>query len=418
MNSDGTMTSERFLEMFAAMRQAQRSRHELTPALIGDHLTRYQRAACLLDFEEAHRIGEIVLSCTRDSGHLRTLCAPFVFERCDVRAIPDDYRKRSLARADRYIAKHSRSPWGYLFRWLLNRALKASYREMHSDVRKLSAFCASKYGWLGAETGKHLLATADFAGAVVQLETAAVYARPVDWISRCQQAEALLCRGKLKSALSLFDGLQDAAGAQAGGCVLAWKAKLLMWAGRYSAALKILRSAEVSSSPYVQTSVLRGAALLKLGCPNEALFFLTPRGSQSQQDLECSIWKIETFNQLGRHAEALEEARRAESLNASVHNLYFHAVRGLSRAAGGDVLGMREDYNAVRQRDHILNFMARQQRRLERYDDASILHSLVVFLRLSKGVRASNHELYAISGYRLSAASRCLNQTAPQGCSA
>jgi tetratricopeptide (TPR) repeat protein len=191
--------------------------------------------------------------------------------------------------------------------------------------------------------------------------------------------------------LALMDSLSAAVGDKDLGAVLAWKAKLLLWIGRPAAALELLRLPAVRSSP--EADLLGGAALCGLGRYAQALPVLARRSAAMPEELECRVWRMEALFRLGRPLEALDEARRAEPLNVFRQDLYFHVVRGLSRAAG-DSLGLRLDYNAVRQRAYLLDYLVgRQRRKLERYDDAYIRGSLEAVLRLSRGVRRGNYEI-------------------------
>jgi Flp pilus assembly protein TadD len=356
-------------------------------------LDRYRLEVALLDFEAAARIGERLLDLTRDAELMKIVRMPFLLDQLQLRGLPDGFKKRCLAAADRCVRRQPGLPWGRWFRRLLRRSFALDPKLAAEDTARLREASSTRYPW-GYDLGRDCLSAGDFAGAVAEFKKAVAYARNKDWLAQCSLGEALACSGRLDDAWRAFElAAAMVRGEATAGRVWAWHGSVLLWAGRYRRALVLLDRAVAEEDPRYAYG-WRGAALFKLGRPAEALRSLSKGIALLPRDIETRIWRAEALLRLERLTDARREIEAAAALNRFEKNIYFHVVRGLISGRRGDARAMRRDHDAAEALHPEAFAFARRRARLRAEDRAErIEETLEAVLSLSRGLRRGDHEL-------------------------
>jgi len=211
----------------------------------------------------------------------------------------------------------------------------------------------------------------------------AASSRPGDWIAQYRGAETLFCAGEAARAWRAAergDAMARAAGRFPE--ALAWKAAMRLWSGDASASLALARRARRGGALYA--TGVGGAALVLLGRCEEAGPLFDERIASNYHVSETRIWKSEALRRRGRFDEAAAEAARSRE-GGGDPNFYSWVAEGLARAEGGDERGAAACLEKV---------PARVRRRVSRLTGARTPRRIFEeILRLSRGVRRSQHEL-------------------------
>lgn len=381
----------RLAEMRRVLNRARRlsSAQQDVPSLVG----RLRLALCLGRCAEAAGLGESILDRTRRFEDLNPLYRPALIDLDDFKG----YRisvayKRAIKRAfEKHIALRPKSPWGYYYYRQFGDKFAGGDREWEAHawcLEKLRTFPLRRYGWMRYHMGLDLLYEHDFPAAVEQLKLAMRYSKGEDWRSQCLIGEAFLCQGDLPAALAAFSAAWRRALPQYRGYVMAWRGEVLLWAGRYKEALKVLHDVMEGGSPVPLAACWKGGALLKLGRYREALGVLETAVA-TPSDQEARVWLSEALYRLGRWRQALREADSVKRISV-VPNFYGRVVAGLARGALGDAAGMRREYGRVPR--EVLAYV-RQKKALGAGNSAAcVRQTLEAVLELSRGVRRGNYE--------------------------
>lgn len=323
-----------------ALAAAKRRSAVVEDAGIETLIDHFQISVCLLDNEGAARIGELILDQTRRFAHLEALSVPIKpgYDGAAITPALRRYTDRGVAAAEVYARRHPDSAWGV---FIVN--LWRPHEAAPEECRSLMALPASRYGWMRERAGSALLYRREFAEAIRQLSVARDFSEPRNWRCQCFLAEERFFQGDLNGALRAFRELKRWPEAPRGE-VLAWKAAILLWGGRYRQALKVLEALpKDEESPYALC--WKGAALYKLGRYGPALAALDESLAGSPNDREARVWRAEALLRHGQARAALKAADEAVNLGGAAD--YAHAVRGLSRAAAGDGAGLCADFLKV-----------------------------------------------------------------------
>ena len=351
-------------------------------------MDRFDAAILCLDFDEAADAGEKILDATRSFGCLNRMSRPFFRDEFDFIALPSGYKRKAFAALDEHLARRPGSPWGRYYRSLLTDMLGVG-KPASADIAKINSLPRSRYGWMRGHIGEvELITHRNFPAARAALAAAARACEPGDWAAQCMLAEVLLCQGDAAACRRAFDAAEKMAPAAEWGEVSAWRGEVLLWSGDYAKALKALDAAIAGRhSRFAQG--WRGGALVKLGRYDEALAALERATAMVPHDGEARTWRVEALYRLGRFREACEEADFSASHYERYCGFHLHVLRGLSRGALGDVVGMRADFGRV-PRD--ITEYAAQSLRIAPASAADAKRLLEAILDLSRGVRRGGYE--------------------------
>ena len=329
-------------EMARVLNDAALAASPAADADVNGLIDRFQLALCRCDNEEAARMGEAVLDRTRRLKDLESLSVPILpgFDGIQLAPAFRNYSMKAMRAAQKYAAARPRSPWGDYIQIQWQVQMDPSPEAQARCYRRLTAFPASRYGWMRFTIGRDLLYRGKFRSAIKHLEVARDFSSPPDWRSQCYIAEAHVFQGDMAGALRAFRKAEELA-ADARGEATAWKGAALLWAGRYRLALRVLDGIpQEAQSPYALC--WKGAALSKLRRFRPALTALDEVLARFPDDFEARVWRAETLLRAGRAREALRDAD-AVCAREGERNHYATAVRGLARAALGDDAGMQSD---------------------------------------------------------------------------
>lgn len=180
----------------------------------------------------------------------------------------------------------------------------------------MNAHCADPL----LEAGRPAAAAARLAEAVKNF--------PSDEYSCGKLAEALLSLGRDGEAFSLMRTKERALRSPG---FSAWRGQLLLAAGRYAEAEKLLSRRPAAAS--AMAACWLGAARLKLGRAGAAMSLLK-RAAADRSDLEAALWLAEALRLAGKPAAALREARRVLAA-APLHPWALLTAALLTSGAGG-----------------------------------------------------------------------------------
>lgn len=295
-------------------------------------------ACCTLDrYEEAFRAAEEVLDAPPRDAVLSRLWNPWG-DRSS--AMPQGFLPARLAKLE--SAKVSRELEHY--RTFLRGALRYYAGDYASALRafdRLPALSPRRYGWMRFPAGLAALYTLDFDRALKEFSAAA--AADVSRVtSMGRLAEVLVCSGRAAEGLKKIREAQKISPLWARAGLLAWEGQLLLFAGKYKAALKPL--SEGGRLGDDAAWCWRGAALARLGRIKEALADLDRAVELFPTDREARIWRAETLRRAGRAGAALADI---ENVLEHGHNNWAYLNRALLRGGAGDKKGMRADFLRV-----------------------------------------------------------------------
>lgn len=387
--------------MVAIMRRALRSAGRPPPGDVRAAVERFRLAFVACEFGAAADWGEKILSMTRDIEPLESLRWPVFVDEFDFAYGDAEFHSLALSALAREIRSRPRSPWGHYYRAIFHHSLadaaepdprkSAAWAKLRrEDLSRVEATARSRHAWMRMERARQLLRSGDLRGAIPVFDAAAMSTTPHNWYSLCQIAEIYVCLGSRAQARLWFKKARKAARERDLGCVLAWEGEMSLWTGDYARALRLENEALARGAQYAHG--WRGAALLKLGRPCEALRSLDRAVAVSPHDLESMIWRAEALRALGRRALALSQAEKAVRAGG---NFYASILLAVLRLESGSARGVKREWARIPE-----PVRAAVERSCGR---AGIRAKILWILTKSRGVRRAGWELRAWLGPRLGA---------------
>lgn len=262
-------------------------------------------AFCTLDrWSEAFRAAERLLDAPGSEPVLSRLWNPWG-DRSS--GMPHGFLRERL----RVLDRAELPPVLSFYRRFMRGALLGSlglYARALGEFSRLPRLPAARYGWMRFPEGW----AAQRLGLCARARRAfrAAARSPVSAAQAAGRlAELLVCSGRAREGLALFDrALAGAHYSQVPG-LLCWKGQMLLFTGRYAEALKALTGGGRRGDDAAWC--WRGAALAMLGRRQEALDDLRKAVELFPTDQEALAWLGETLELGGRPREALRFFRRA-----------------------------------------------------------------------------------------------------------
>ncbi|MDD5628847.1 MAG: tetratricopeptide repeat protein, partial [Elusimicrobia bacterium] len=312
------------------------ARHPGFAQVAGFH--RLSALLCLRDYGAAAAAAEGLLDSDCSSDWLRFFLP---WPQSWLRPTAGRFLGAELRALERETARRPAAPWPRFFKGTVLYALgllEPSLREFAA----LRGLPQRRYGWMRYYAGLILLRQGRYGEARRELAAAAAHA-PGFWLSLCHLAEALLCQGLTRQAWETFARARRAAAAgPAEPHVLAWEGEARLWTGDYAAASARLQSA-VEAGSWLAVC-WRGAALMLLGRPRQALRDLDRAIVPGSRDAEALVWRGELHRRAGRLGQAQADLDRAVALDGGD---WAHWNRALLAAAQGRTAQMRRDLAGV-----------------------------------------------------------------------
>lgn len=344
----------------------------LDRAIISADINGFGALLRLGKYEQAFDLGESLLDAGPTLDDYKEFGAPWRW------APLEHFQSPHLTMLDKIIEKNLDSPWAYYYCG----SLRGGYSGL-AEFARIDRFPVSRYGWMHLRMGLAHLNLGLFRGAIKCLQVA-IRHKPVNWIGYGYLAEANLCLGRRAAAFREFERAMAAAPAGDFAAVMAWRAEIRLWLGQYQKALRELEESSRKGCP--ASHCWRGAALLKLGRPREALKSLDQAIGAAIHDAEAYVWRAETKYRLGMYREALEDLSREPI------GLWARVIRALVRAKLDDGEGMRQDFDKIP--EFVISYLRRKagfdvERELMAREMAALLETA---LRLARGVRRDGYE--------------------------
>jgi tetratricopeptide (TPR) repeat protein len=324
-------------------------------------------------YREAVRTAEAILDSRPALPDIRCFWDPWDWDE----RIPRKVLLRELRAFERAVGPNARGPWLHYYRGSL------SGPDGLPHFERLSGYPVKRYGWMYFRAGSAALLESDFKKAESWFKRS-LASKPKDWRAHCFLAETYLCLRKPKAAFAEMDRALRAAPESEAGQVLAWRGAFELWLGRYQRALGLLDKAAALGAQCAHC--WKGAALLKLGRPAEALEELDLTLRLYPLDFEAYVWRGEAKRALGRPREALkdlgEHAVKDRTRKTPVW-LWARFNRALAMAALEDKAGMNAEFEAIPA--PVIAYI-RKATGLEKTEDI-----LEAGLRLSRGFRRDEY---------------------------
>lgn len=306
-------------------------------------------ACCTLDrYEEAFRAAEEVLDAPPPDAVLSRLWNPWGDRS---HAMPPGFLQSRLAN----LRKAEISPELEHYRVFLRGDL-LHYTGDHSGALRafdrLPGLPPERYGWMRFPAGLAALSLADFRRAVQEFSVSEK-AEVSRVTSMGRLAEVFFCTGRAAAGLRKIRGAQRLSPLWARAGLLTWEGQLLLFTGRYRAALKPLTEGGRLGDDVAWG--WRGAALLKLGRLGRALADLDRAVELFPTDQEARLWRAEARRAAGRPAEALADI---ETVLRHGRSDWAWINRALLKADAGDEKGMKADF--LRVDPEMRRFLARR----------------------------------------------------------
>jgi tetratricopeptide (TPR) repeat protein len=349
----------------------------------------FKRSFFALEFEKAFWCGERLLDLTTGPERSYAMRWPSLAEEFDLTYAGRLYHERALKLLDHMVAKREYTNWARYYRAIYRRSMfqhrwgekwGALALDDFSFIRQASP---KRYGWMSLEAAKTFLDKGEMKQALRAFQSVVKASQPPYWMALCHVGELYVCLGQKEKALKSFMQAELVAPDISKGDVIAWKGEMLLWMGEYSVALSILFDGVNRGAQYAHGWI--GAALLKLGKPEEALGHLDRAVQVSPWDAESRCWRAEALLTLGLIQKALMEANEALRVYNSGTPIFPMVLRGLAYDALGDHRRAAQDLQAI-----ALNVRTEVCRRrgLKSSDVAGVLRAI---LELSRGARREGY---------------------------
>lgn len=222
----------------------------------------------------------------------------------------------ALKKMDRAPSALKKTPWHIFYK-----AVYLDWSDKKKALRLMSGLAekdARRYGWMLYYAGRLQVHFGRLTEAVSSFD-AALKCKPDDWMILCAKAECLACLGNYRGAHAVFKtALRRSPGA--GDSIGAWRGEILLWQGKYAAAVKVLDEALASCPPFAYS--WRGIASHKLGNRAAALDDLKKALAYNPRDLEALVYRAEIARL--EKDQALAERLLRDAL--SENPLYFWAL--------------------------------------------------------------------------------------------
>lgn len=301
----------------------------------------YSALMCAGRYHAAFRVAEAVLDRLGRFESLPVLQWPW-WRRVGRAVNEERFLVRELQRL-RTAARAGRFPqWFAYYRAVLSGQL-GRLDDALAELPRLATLEPARYSWMLQAFVPVHLERLDFRGVIAACRAILRHA-PDQWWVRCRMAEAHLALGDRAEALRQLAQARVGADPRVLREVLTWHGEVLLWMGRYRAALRLLdRAIRLGATTFVYG--WRGAARLKLGDAAGALEDLDRALELDAKDIEAYVWRGEAHRLAGRHAAALRDLDRfLESQPDCCWGLFN---RALVRAGLGDDAGLAADLAAV-----------------------------------------------------------------------
>ncbi|MBN1772440.1 MAG: tetratricopeptide repeat protein [Deltaproteobacteria bacterium] len=350
----------------------------------------YSALMCTGRYRAAFRVAEAVLDKLGRFESLLPLQWPW-WRRVGRAVNEERFLARELQRL-RAASRSGRFPhWFAYYRAVLSGQL-GRLREALAEFPRLARLAPNRYSWMRQAFVPVHLERLDFRGVIAACRAVLRHA-PDQWWVRCRMAEAYLALGDHAEALRQLRRARAGADPRVVREVLTWHGEVLLWLGRYRAALRLLdRAIRLGATTFVYG--WRGAARLKLGDAEGALEDLDRAIELDAKDIEAYVWRGEAHRLAGRYAAALRDLDRfLESQPDCCWGLFN---RGLVRAELGDDAGLAADLAAVPRGVDLA-----VRRRLDLPDDRALTAAeqralATAALELGRGIRRWEPYLYPI----------------------